>query len=303
MFLLLMTACRQENVVLEEIKQLNYPSASGMDIYNKQVYIIGDDATRLLVTDSNLAPVDSLLLYDFPGRRIPKNIKPDLEAMTFTNRREQPVLLVIGSGSLTPFRHMAWWIDPVTKKTDSIRLDTFYRRLGANGLDEINIEGLCEIPGQMLLSNRGSKGYPKNHLVLTSRSFWKNQADAPLTLIRMGVQTDSSVFNGISGLAYARKSDRLLLTVSTEDTRNSFDDGAIGDSYLWIVDNISAKKNWKAINPNREINLTETDTRFKGKKIESVCVVKETNRFLHLLLAADNDDGKSTLYRLAVEKN
>ncbi|MND05646.1 hypothetical protein D3C83_265740 [compost metagenome] len=50
------------------------------------------------------------------------------------------------------------------------------------------------------------------------------------------------------------------------------------------------------------IDLEEVDARFKGQKIESVCILKETKDFLHLALAADNDDGSSTLFRLVVEK-
>ena len=103
-------------------------------------------------------------------------------------------------------------------------------------------------------------------------------------------------------MAYT-KSDMLVLTVSTEDTRNSLDDGAIGKSYLWIINSISSKKRWKAINPDRIIDLDETDPRFKGHKIESVCILKDTRKELHLLLAADNDNGSSSLFKLVVSKD
>jgi hypothetical protein len=116
--------------------------------------------------------------------------------------------------------------------------------------------------------------------------------------------SDSSMFQGVSGLAYSARSDKLLLTVSTENTRNNFDDGAIGKSYLWVVDNFSAKKNWKAINPNRVVDLEKSDSRFAGNKIESVCITRESNDFLHLVLAADNDaEGRSSLFRIVVEKD
>ena len=118
-----------------------------------------------------------------------------------------------------------------------------------------------------------------------------------------GSATDTFLFNGVSGLAYAKQTDKLILTVSTEDTRNSLDDGAIGKSYLWVVNSISTKKNWKAINPNRIIDLEEIDPRFKGQKIESVCIIKETKNFMYLVLAADNDNGSSTLFTMVVEKD
>ena len=139
-------------------------------------------------------------------------------------------------------------------------------------------------------------------MILTSDNFWKDQTNAPISLILAGSNTDSTLFNGVSGITYAKKSDRLLLTVSTEDTRNNMDDGAIGKSYLWIVENISAKKKWKAINPDKIIDLETIDPRFKAQKIESVCITKETTSFLHLVLAADNDDGSSSIFNLIIEK-
>lgn len=301
LFLICIISCNNDNNVLQEIKLLaDYPSASGIEYSNKQYYIIGDDANNLLILDSSLNSIDSLSLYSFAEKRISKKIKADLEAILFTRKNK---LLLLGSGSLSPYRNIAWLIDPLTKQKDTIRLDTFYQRLQLYGIKEINIEGACSIPGSIILSNRGSKGFPKNHLVFTSNSFWEKQELSPVTSIMIGANTDSTFFNGVSGMAYAAKSDQLILTVSTEDTRNNIDDGAIGKSYLWLIKSIFSKKNWKAINPNRVIDLEETDPRFKGQKIESVCITKETKNFLYLTLVADNDNGSSTLFKVVVEKD
>jgi len=292
------------NSMLKEIKKINdYPSASGVEYFNKQLFIIGDDARDLLILDSNLAVIDSISLYSFDGKRIPKDIKADLEAISVVKDGNRSRLLLLGSGSLAPYRNTGWLIDPHTKHADSIRLDAFYHRLKTHGLDEINIEGVCSIPGSVILVNRGNKAWRKNYLVLTSEGFWKDQLLSPITLIRVGVNTDSTIFNGVSGLAYATKTDQLLLTVSTEDTRNNLDDGTIGKSWLWIVKNISSKKRWKAINPNEIIDLEKTDQRFKAQKIKSVCVTSETKDFLYLALAAENDDGCSTIFRMIIEKD
>ncbi|MEO7924469.1 MAG: hypothetical protein ABIR30_12385 [Chitinophagaceae bacterium] len=292
-------SCGNDNM-LKEVKKLgDYPSASGIEYFNGQFYVIGDDANNLLVLDSNLAPVDSLALYAFPEKRIPKPIKADLESILITAGKK---ILLLGSGSVDPQRNIAWLIDPVSKQKDSIRLDVFYQRLKENGIKELNIEGSCSVPGAIVLSNRGSKGYPKNQLIITSTSFWEKQAHAPITIIPVGSNTDTSFFNGVSGIAYAKKSDKLVLTVSTEDTRNSLEDGAIGKSYLWIINGFSAKKNWKAINPNQVIELDAINPQFKGQKIESVCVTGETRHFLKLVLVADNDDGSSTVFSLLAEK-
>ncbi len=139
---------------------------------------------------------------------------------------------------------------------------------------------------------------------MTNKEFWKNQSEAPITLIRIGVNTDTTLFNGVSGIAYAEKSDRLILTVSTEDTRNSMDDGAIGKSYLWIVNNFSTKKKWKAINPDKIIDLGRKRSPIQRTKDRiRLCNVRNSKDVLHLVLAADNDNGSSTLFRIELEKD
>ncbi len=301
-FLLLfitLTSCNSK-VILQEVKTLpHYPSASGIEYLNSKVYIIGDDANNLLILDSNLNITDSIALYSYTGKRIPKSVKPDLESISILQGNQ---LLLTGSGS-SALRQIAWIIDPVTRQRDSIRLDTFYQRLRLNGIKEINLEGSTTISGSMVMANRGSKGYPKNHLIITSRNFLDRQTSTEINTVLAGTNTDTSFFNGISGLAYAKKTDKLILTVSTEDTRNSMDDGTIGKSYLWIIKNISSKKRWKAVNPDTIIGLDDADPRFKGHKIESVCITKETGKFLYLLLVADNDNGSSTLFKLVVPNN
>ena len=297
--LILINSCNSISLLREVKKIDSYPSASGIEYVNKQFYVLGDDAKNLLILDSNFAVTDSINLYDFPGIRMPKTIKPDLEALGITQDNK---LLLLGSGSLAPYRNTGWIIDPLTRQKDSIRLDTFYQRILMNGIAELNIEGVCTIPGSAILINRGNKSYPKNHLIFTNQNFWEKQTEAAITPILIGFNKDSLSFAGVSGIAYAGKSDRLILTVSTEDTPNSFEDGVISKSYLWIVKNISSKRTWNAVNPDQIIDLELIDPRFKSQKIESVCVTGETKNFIELVLVADNDNGSSTLFKISVEK-
>ncbi len=298
--LILIWGCNTKKHLLQEKRLLpDYPSASGIDYQNHAVYIIGDDANHLLILDSSLQTKDSITLFHFAEKRIPKKLKADLEAMAVL---EDGRILLTGSGAELPARSVAWLIQPENKLKDSIRLDTFYQRLSLQGIQELNIEGITAYPGGFILSNRGSKGYPKNHLIFTRRNFWQRQTTVEINSMLAGANTDSSTFSGISGITYASKQDALILTISTEDTRNNMDDGAIGTSYLWIIRNISSKKNWKAVNPDIIINLDELDPKFVGQKIESVCILKETSSRYYLLLAADNDNGSSTLFKMVVSK-
>lgn len=294
------TSCGNKSL-LEEVKTFpSYPSASGIEKLNNEFYIIGDDAKNLLILDSSLNIIDSISLFPFSEQRIPKSVKADLESISITKDNK---LLLLGSGSASPYRNTGWHIYPTKKEKYFIHLDTFYQRLILNGIKELNIEGSCTIPGGLLLANRGNKNYPKNKLILTSDNFWENQKDAPISTISIGINKDSTKFSGVSGMCYSNNSDQLILTVSTENTHNNVDDGAIGKSYLWIVKNMSSKKKWKAINPDKIIDLEDLDHQFKGQKIESVSIAKETSGFLHLILVADNDNGASTIFKVIVEKD
>ena len=294
-----LAGCHHRSLLDSLVKLEHFPSASTIEFHEGKYYLAGDDARDLLILDSNFKPIDSIGILGFPGKRLPKETKADIEASAWFSADS---LLLFGSGSLIPGRSRAFLFRPTLRRVDTLELDTLYRRLKDYGLTSLNLEGAAKLPGQLLLSNRGNRSHPVNYLVLLPETAPWRQANTQFSVIRMGY-SDSLQFQGVSGMAYSSRSDKLLLTVSTEDTRNNYDDGKIGRSYLWVVDNFSAKKNWKAINPNRVIDLEESDARFRGQKIESVCITAETAGSIRLTLSADNDDGASTLFTLLLEKD
>ena len=164
----------------------------------------------------------------------------------------------------------------------------------------LNIEGATSTPAGIVLANRGNKSFPKNHLILASNAFWENQATTRIRLIKTGTNSDTSTFNGISGLDYSYRLDQLFITVSTENTYDSYADGEIGKSYLWIINDFSSKKRWHTMNPDKIIKLEETDPRFSGHKIESVCIISESKKEKTLILTADDDKGGTVLFRLVL---
>ena len=299
--LFLTVSCRDTSR-LEGMSELpDYSSGSGMAFHNGRIYLVGDDMGYVMVTDTAFRMVDTIRLSSNNGR-IPKDTKPDLECATFIRVKRSSFLVLLGSGSVFPFRSKGWYVDIRTNNKIPLDLDTFYQRVQASGVKGVNIEGLASIPGGMLLATRGNKSNPKNYLIFTSPDFWKNQETAPIKMMKLGANTDTASFSGTSGLDYSFRSDRLFLTVSTENTYSSFADGTIGKSYLWIIDNFSSKRRLTAINPNRIIDLEAIDKRFKGHKIESVCLLSETRTNYKLALVADDDKGTSILYRITLNK-
>ena len=254
----------------------------------------------MIKTDSQFNEVDRIKLFVSGQQRIPKEIKADIESVALTGQNKRKTFLLLGSGSLAPYRNLCWIIDPGNNEKKQYQLDTFYNRLRNEGIRELNIEGAATTPAGIVLSSRGNKSFPKNYLVFTVNRFWEKQETATIRIVKVGSNTDTASFTGISGLDYSYASDQLLLTASTENTYNSYADGAIGKSYLWIINDISSKKRLDAMNPDRIIDLEEIDPRFKGHKIESVCIVAENEKEKELVLVADDDKGGTVLFRVKI---
>jgi hypothetical protein len=280
----------------------NYPSGSGITYYNNRLYLIGDDATYLAITDTAFNIVDTVRLFDSSQQRIPKELKPDLEAAAVVSVSRSSKILLVGSGSLSPYRNSGCLIDPVTKEKTFIDLDPFYSRIKKQRIDALNIEGVTSIPAGIILASRGNRSFRQNYLIFTKNEFWNRQDSIEIKICKVGTNADTASFQGVSGLEYSKASDQLLLTVSTENTFNSTDDGTIGKSYLWIIDNISGKKNMMAVNPSRIIDLEELDERFKGHKIESVCIISANKKEMELALVADDDKGTSILFKITLKR-
>ena len=294
-----MLSCNKPQAKLVAIQSLpGYPSGSGLAYHNGHIYLMGDDAAQLLVTDTLFNVTDSIGVFESAEKRMAKDKKTDVEAIALINRNSTPLLLMPGSGSLSPQRDSCITVDLLTKEKKHYSLAVFYSRLRAAGIRDLNIEGATSLPFGMALVSRGNKGFPRNTLILTTDRFLENQETADFKLIKTGANSDTSTFTGISGMDYSHRTDQLLLTVSTEDTQNSYDDGAIGKSYLWIIDNISLKKELEGINPDKIIDLEEMDPRFKGQKIESVCIVAEDKNKREVILTADDDKGGTVLFRV-----
>ena len=298
-FIFFFIACNPDKELPDlQIKKLDYPSASAIEYHDGKLYLMGDDATKLLVLDTDLTTVDSIPLISYPENRMPKNIKPDLEASAL----KADTLYLFGSGSLPPYRNFAWKFNLKTKNNESLNLEPLFLKAKDLGVKQINIEGACFVAGKLILTNRGNKGYPHNHLIITDEKLLENDSSFQVFIIPFAPQKDTASFKGISGLCYASESDQLIITISTEDTRNTHEDGAIGKSYLWIINDISTKITGRTLGTKRVIDLEYLDSRFKGQKIESATVIKETDKLIHLALVAENDDGKSTVFKMSISK-
>lgn len=277
----------------------DYPSGSAITYYEGKFYLVGDDARNIAVLDLDYREAGAIPLFDHPEKRIPKAQKTDFETAVIVDIQHQPHLLAIGSASRKE-REQVMLIPLQQSDGHLSKFDTavFTARLGRSGIKEVNIEGATLAGEQLILANRGNNTNPENHLIITGKDYWLHQEDAPLSVLPLTLPADTNGFLGISELCYDALSDTLLFTLSSEATANAYDDGAIGDSYIAWVNNISQKIKQSSVSLDALINLPEADAAFKGEKIEGICIEAAHGNEMLLHLVADNDKGQSRLFRL-----
>jgi hypothetical protein len=284
-----------------------FPSGSSINFHNEKFYVIGDDATHLLVLDREYQKTDSVYLFDYAEKRIPKADKTDLEGSVVLTRGDSPCLLIVGSASrknrkriiLIPFSDKG-----LNLRSQSIsfhKTKVFIKKIGSMGIDEVNLEGVCVINGDLVLGNRGNRSSQNNHLIITDPDFWEHQEDARLLIKKLSIPKEHSHESlGLSELCYVESIDLLLLTLTSEATDNAYDDGAIGNSYLAWIENASQKMQFEELATDGILNLADVDPVFKSEKIEGVCVESVAPSKLIVHLIADNDLGESKLFKIQI---
>lgn len=270
----------------------NYPSGSTISYYNDRFYVMGDDASSLLILDTELNVVQEIPLFTSQNGRIAKADKADIEASDWIIINGKPKLWLFSSGSLSPQRDSAFWFEPETGRTERISFEGFHQKLTKAGIAELNIEAATTVNNSLLLGSRGNTSNPQNYLVKTLASDVPGTVD--LQIIHLNLPDQA----GISGMFYLEEEDILLVTTSTEETDSSYDDGLIGASSLGFVYNISEKLSGDPLTPTGWINLPALHADFEGQKIESVSAHSSEAGEIIATLVSDDDKGGTRLFRL-----
>jgi len=167
--------------------------------------------------------------------------------------------------------------------------------LKALGIKETNIEGSTIAKKWLVASNRANLSQKKNELILVKANRALNQ-NATWKKIEVVLTQEEDVI-GISGLEYWKKNDILLFTASTEATTSANLDGEIGDSYIGIINNFSRQLKQSVIKADTLLNISKSFNLHK-QKIESICIEQHDSSSAILHLVADNDDGRSLIYKV-----
>ncbi len=277
----------QPSLQLIDSRTLDFPSASGIEYYGGNLYLVGDNAPYFLVLSSSFQPIRKIAYWPDTTAVISKEEKPDIESALLTEKNGKPMLLGIGSLS----SENRWPVFEWTIGEDSVKKKRLFpKAISFKGIKEINIEGSTRFREGLLFCNRGNLTTKMNHLI-----FWNGPEGFSVKEMRLP-QTKSTA--GLSGLYYIREKDLLLFTASEEATFNATEDGKIGESYLGWIHDFSARSKEAVLQASGLLQLSAFAPEFKGQKIEGVCaeIVKD-NRY-RLYLVADNDNGKSGIFKV-----
>jgi hypothetical protein len=279
----------------------DFPSASAVEYLDGKLYLVGDDATCILVLNREYQVIHSIAIADSAVKRIAKAEKPDFEASALITLHGEHYLLA--SGSLATAKRRQLLLVPLTAPGNIQQIsysDAFITQLLSSGIHELNVEGATVVGDTLLLSNRGNDTYPLNQLILIRNGFWEQEAIPAFSVVPLTLLTPTQVFAGVSELCYVADKDLLLCTLSSEATANAYDDGAIGDSYIGWVKDISQKLSGTSLAMDGWLNLVEADPAFITQKIEGICLEHLDGDQLILHLVADNDGGESRLFKVSL---
>ncbi|MFN8282252.1 MAG: hypothetical protein U0U67_03510 [Chitinophagales bacterium] len=286
----------QLNLVRKKI--IDYPSGSALEFYKNTLFVIGDDINYILCLNADWNETGRINLFDFDGERIPKPDKPDLECATIID----DMLYIVGSGSKSPQRDVAFWIDlnnnDSVKKISTASFNNLFRE--RHFFKEMNIEGFTDCKNKLLFFNRATTEQA-NHLIITDHNILKKKFPDKFKVIPIDIDTLNGIQLGISGACYDDENDILFLSASAENTNNAYDDGEIIGSVLAIVENADKQLSQSALTIQNYVELDKIDIAFSKQKIESVCIIHSENKNYKLVLVADNDDGKSVLFEVNLQ--
>lgn len=286
-FLLLsLLTCEKINIdSLEKLDQI--PSASGIESYHENYYIISDDSPFLFLINEKGEIIEKISLFpSLPtiDGRIDKSIKPDLEAIcTLPDGK----LLLLGSGSIPEKRDIAVVFDPKTGTFKTIQTESLYSEFRKVLSEILNIEAAAIKGADLFLFHRSFSG-ENISFKLSIIEFLKylNKNTLPSFITYSVSDTTLSPILGISGATLEESGD-FVLTFTEEITTDPVKDGKVNGSFIGL---------W---NPETGPCKSVIQYPFKKSqlKVEGVQITRKDKNEFYFLSVTDNDNGNSFLVK------
>ncbi|MBC8052585.1 MAG: hypothetical protein H7Y13_05935 [Sphingobacteriaceae bacterium] len=275
---------------LLKVQEIDYPSGSTLNFHKGKLYLMGDDACEVLILDTAFKAIGKIRLFNSEAGRIAKPIKPDIESSDIIDKK----IWLLGSGTITPYRDSIFQINLSDKYISKTSLKVIYDKIAAK-IEKLNIEGFAKINEQFILANRRNTSGVRNYFISLPADFLEKQQQSNVRIIPFVAPSPDA---GISGLTFYSKRDILFVTCSEEFSKSTIEDGEIGQSYLGIISEASKKLDADSISTLNWLPLSVISQSFNNVKIESVAVSEIRKGLLDLYLTADNDNGKTILFKV-----
>lgn len=260
-------------------------SASGLIYKDNTLFIISDNSGYLYEYAMPSQTLQRHEIIENTTDNIPKSDKPDFESIT----QFGDTLYVFGSGS-TPKRNQMIEINTVVKEIRTNDLTNLYsvmQSFAAIKPEDFNIEGAINSGKEWYLFNRGNGESAKNTIftiegknLLNEFNMVSNNYKLPKIKGVRSSFTDAVLLDS-----------KIYFLATVEDTKSTYDDGAILGSFIGCIDTKTMK-----------INFTKkiTDTH----KFEGLTVYQNNDRTITFLLCEDNDTEtlKTTIFKLTITK-
>ncbi len=295
------------------------PSASGVEVVDGIIYVIGDDSKSLFALNHNLEILQKQELFESEyadHERIPKKIKPDLECMSHIKINGYDYILINGSGSKDN-RDDGYLVKLPTKFnkkffTQKIDFKPLYKLLRANeeivNDGKLNLEATAYSDQFFILLNRANKKGNNAALVFNTEEMQvfvaENHEMIPFPeVFTYQLPAIGGVPTGFSGACLI--DDKLFFTASAEDTEDAVEDGDVAGSLVgWMQVNYQGKRKGNTQRSLSEIKATATITEggnvFLGK-VESICIYEKDSDHKYIAIAVtDSDGGDSELLMLEI---
>lgn len=305
--------------ILKKANLENLPSASGVEIVDGVIYIVGDDSPFLYRLDHSLKLLETIELFPsvhFETGRIPKKIKPDLECISTIVINNNKYLLILGSGSAEN-RDQGFLVKLPNKYNNkhfvqSVSLTSLYNLLASNpevtGKGKFNLEAAASTDTLMILFNRASKKGKNTALIFDIEEFKVYLTENPdivpfpsiLSYELPGINGVPSGFSGASTFE-----DKLFFTAAVEDTSDPVADGDVLGSMIGYMELKSPDYirggNSSVLSEVKGITTVEENGEVYKGKIESISIYeKDSDKKFIALAVTDDDMGGSELLMLEI---
>jgi hypothetical protein len=306
--------------VLKHVHLTTIPSASAVEVINGNIYVVGDDSSFLYVLKYDLTILATVPLYTaksehIVGNRIQKKEKADLECITKLIINGYPHLLILGSGSKSPRRDVAFLVKlptPYNRKhlVWEISLVKWYSFLrmnedvtGPSGV--LNFEAAASTDEYLYIFNRENNATLRFDLPEFIEFIQGHTEGVPFpTIITSELPAIENVRAGYSGADYF--DNKLFFTAAAEDTTNAIDDGEIMGSAVGILSFNGEEKTRGKITNGFTGSVSEYTLIPKidnlPLKIESISVYEKENDHTYIAIAVSDDDkGGSDILMLQLD--